>query len=180
MLAGGQEAASPFLQARTEEHKQTVRHTAASSCPLASRWALPRPHPGVPHWQQHSNKHGSKGKLTHRLWEDTAAAAYAKGTDLQRAAPGHQQCAGTRVRAAATGAAETATDDAAGAPSHSRLASTSTPVNSTPHSQELFTGTMQLTAIRQHPHSQDFCPSSCTVLSQRQTLHGCLGLYLLM
>lgn len=26
------------------------------------------------------------------------------------------------------------------------------------------------------PHSQDFCSSSCTVPSQRQALHGCLGL----
>lgn len=27
-----------------------------------------------------------------------------------------------------------------------------------------------------HPHGRDFCSSSCTVLSQRQALHSCLGL----
>lgn len=58
----------------------------------------------------------------------------------------------------------------------SRLASTSVLINNTPCPQELFSRTTQFVAISDTASREDFCSSSCTSLSQRQTLHSCLGL----
>lgn len=62
-------------------------------------------------------QHGSEGHLTHGLWEILLQRLTQKGAQVPRRAPALQRRRGTRALAAATGAAETTTDNAAGTPS---------------------------------------------------------------